>query len=185
MKRTLTLVAVAVLTVTGCSGGSNDDTASDNPSPSAEASETTDPFAPNLDDRALRVGQSRVGQDVTTTLAEVKNPYPPAEYRVPQDGNQFVGLRLEQCVKRDVEGQPESTFNGDWAAITPSGDEYTGNGSSWNDWPSPKFPELVGMIPGRCVKGWLQLEVPKGTQIDRLIYRPGGTPVAEWVLANS
>jgi hypothetical protein len=183
MKR-LGIAAVVVLMVAGCGGGGGGERDQPEPkgSPSAEASETADPFAYNVGDLALKVGETRKGSEVTTTLEKVEHPYPPGEYREPEAGNEFVGLRLKQCIIDKPSEATESTYNGDWSAVTPDGEEYSGNGSSWDDWPSPKFPELVEMIPGRCLKGWIALEVPEGTKFDRLIYRPGGTPVAEWLL---
>jgi hypothetical protein len=150
-------------------------------SPSAEADAL---FAPNLGDRALKIGQTRDGEDVHTTLAEVKYPYPSAESRQPEEGNVFVGLRIEQCVDDDAAGDGDTTYNSEWSAVTEGGEEYGGSGSSWNDWPSPKFPESVSSVPGRCVKGWISLQVPKGTQFTSIIWRPGGDTVAEWIAAG-
>ncbi len=146
--------------------------------------EPVDEFAANLGDRALKVGETRDGKDVHTTLHEVKYPYPPAEYRRPDDGNVFLGLRIEQCLDSDATDPGQSTYNGEWAAVAKSGDEYGGSGMSWNDWPEPKFPETVGTIPGRCIKGWISLQVPKDTDFTSIIWRPEGTPVAEWIASG-
>ena len=37
------------------------------------------------------------------------------------------------------------------------------------------------MNAGDCVKGWVALEVPVGTRIEKMIWRPGGETVAEWL----
>lgn len=139
---------------------------------------------PNLDDNALRVGEARKGSLVTTTLREVRIPMPPAEYREPATGKVYLGLRLKQCLTEDVpadEGEIHSSYTGEFAAVTPAGDEYAGGNSSWNDWPEPKFPETVTLVPGRCVQGWMAFEVPAKIKIASIVWRPGGTTVAEWL----
>lgn len=173
--------AKATETVTVTASPSSVITASPDPTPSEE----DEPYAPNVGDRALTVGDTREGLSALTTLKAVRYPYPPGEYREPEPGNVFLGLELEQCVKADVEVDSEyplySTYNGEWSAITPDGLEFGGDGSSWNDWPSPKFRESVTMSPGRCLKGWIALQVPKGTKITSLIWRPDGIETAEWI----
>lgn len=178
LTRTIIVIAVAAMSIAGCS--SDDEQTSEEPT--STASEEADPFAPNLDDRALSVGEAREGQDVVTTLREVEYPYPPAESRQPDEGNEFVGLHLEQCVREGVAEPGITTYNAEWSAVTAEGQEYAGNGSYWSDWPSPKFPESVGSVAGRCVEGWLVLQVPESTQIERLMWRPEATPTAEWIL---
>lgn len=151
---------------------------SDEPEP-AQA----DPFAPNIGDRSLKVGQPRKGRAIRTTLEDVRYPYPQTASRVPDEGNVWLGLRIEQCLADDeeVDTADVTTYNGEWAALTTQGTEYAGSGSSWSDWPSPKFPETVGLIAGRCNSGWLALEVPDGTKISSIMWRPQGQPTAEWI----
>lgn len=155
------------------------------PEPEATASESEDPYAPNVGERALRIGDSRVGRDVKTTLKSLKYPYPTAYAREPEAGNDFVGLELQQCFNEDAEVDPDypstTTYNTEWVLLTPDGSEYGGDGSSWSDWPSPKFPESVTMNPGRCYKGWVSLQAPKGTKIASVVWRPKGVETAEWL----
>jgi hypothetical protein len=189
--------ATALLLLTGCGGGE----AAPNAQPTVtvtvtptplEATELSDPtpsagsFEPNVGERALKIGEPRQGSAVRTTLREVRFPYPPGQYREPEQGQQFVGLRIEQCLAKTAEatddyGDPiQSTYPGDWYVGTPNGNQLTGGGE-WTDWPQPKFPTLVSMNPGECLKGWITLEVPVGTKIAKLIWRPGGTTTAEWL----
>lgn len=148
---------------------------------SDEPSEDPDPFSPNVGDRALKVGQTREGRAVATTLHEVKIPFPVSDYRVPAAGNIWVGLRVEQCPSRDATGQDYSTYEGDFSLVTPKGGEIPGGGSSWLDWPTPRFPTNVTLTPGRCVKGWMALEAPRGMRISSILWRPGGITTAEWL----
>lgn len=180
------LALLLTLAAAGCGEPDGEET-SPAPTFSQESTPTkaADPFAPNLGDRALKVGARRVGDDMVTMLHEVKYPLAPAEYRDPDEGKVFVGLSLEQCAEDDIPDDrlewSMTTYNGEWSAVTPSGEEYAGSGSSWNDWPSPKFPEATSVIPGRCVKGWLEIQVPEGIDIESFIWRPGGQAVAEWI----
>lgn len=177
-------MTLAFLLLAGCGGEEPDSDSDSDASPKkSTTTATVDPFAPNLGDRALQVGETRKGKQVETTLKAVKYPYPPGQYRRPEKGNSFLGLRIEQCLHAGVTDQGDSTYNGEWAAVTESGEEYGGDGLSWNDWPSPKFPEATGLIPGRCLKGWIALQVPKGTKFQTVIWRSDGTPTAEWTVA--
>lgn len=166
--------ATATKTVTASPGSS----ASESPTPT----ESDDPFAPNVGDRALKVGQARVGQSFATTLRQVK-VLPSDPMRVPGDGNVFLGLNIQECLTADPGSEVLTTDNSEFAAVTPSGNEYAGDGSYWNDWPAPKFPETKSMIQGRCNQGWLAIEIPKGTKVSSILWRPGGTATAEWLMA--
>lgn len=199
MRRVLAFGASTILLLGGCAGGSGDPAAAPTatvtvtetvspiePEPESSPSEGgDDAYAPNIGERALRVGDTRSGKAVRTTLKSVRYPYPPDYAREPNDGNKFVGLELEQCFAKDADVDPQfpntTTYNGEWVVLNPRGFEYGGDGSSWNDWPAPKFPESVTMNPGRCYKGWISLQVPKGTRIASVVWRPGGTEIAEWL----
>jgi hypothetical protein len=203
LKRGMLGVLAAALALSGCSGsdtgakpGAKDTvtatvTVTASPSsvitesPEPSSTDSADASAPNVGESALTVGDTREGSALRTTLKTVRYPYPPAEYRQAESGNVFLGLELEQCVKADAEVDPDqpfySTYNSEWSAVTPDGFEFGGDGSSWDDWPSPKFHESVTMSPGRCVKGWIAVQVPKGTKIASLIWRPDGVETAEWL----
>jgi hypothetical protein len=189
------MATVLAAGLTGCSGDSAEEateptttpttTLTADPTEGTEAAEAdaSEPFEPNVGDLALRVGETREGRAQRTTLIEIKYPYPPAQYREPQPGNQFLGLRIKQCMRPGAERSEYdySTYNGDWYAVSPNGNQVAGSGSSWNDWPTPKFPESVSLNPGDCLTGWIAGEVPAGMKIEKLIWRPGGETTAEWL----
>ncbi|GAA1914247.1 hypothetical protein GCM10009737_14460 [Nocardioides lentus] len=189
MKTTrLSALAAVALLLAGC-GGDTDGQAEERPATSpmepsdsassAEAEE--DPFAPNVGDRALSFGETRDGMSIDMTLEKVRYPYPPAAYREPfTPGNVYVGLRLEQCMTEDTP-DAYSSYSGEWSVVTPGGQEYGGSGSSYDDFPTPKFPENVTLTTDRCLKGWIVTEVPEGTKIASIVYRPLGETVAEWL----
>lgn len=180
---TLAGVLTASMILSACSGD-----------PGREASAPTDtPTAvpgngarPSVGDAALRVGEWLEGPDQRILLAEVRYPYPPGRFREPAPGSSFVGLRLEQCVRDEADptqddGQPYySTYNQEWFVGTPAGDRLTG-GATWMDWPQPKFAEAVTLDAGDCVQGWVTIEVPQRTTIERISWQPGGETIAEWL----
>lgn len=174
------VVSLAIL-ASGCGSDStspNGNASSPKPSPSA-----IDPAAPNVGERALKIGETREGISFETTLLKVRYPYPPGEYREPETGKAFVGMRVRVCMKEEAEstGEDYSTYNGEWFAASSNGDQATSS-SSWDDWPAPKFPENVTMNPGECLRGWLSIEIPKKMKVAKIVYRPGGETVAEWIL---
>ena len=196
--RRLVAVLLAAGLVTGCSSDTGTSSEEGESSPSSPTEPTTtltptsiasnepseDLFAPNVGDRALRIGDPRKGRSFTTTLQEVRLPYPPAPelFREPQNGFIFVGFRVRQC----YDGEPaDADFNisssvVDWFVGTPAKNQVQGN-TGWTDWPQPRFPENVTLNPGDCLKGWITAEVPANTRLEKVIYRPGGQTVAEWL----
>lgn len=191
-------VALAALALLTACGGS-DEPAAEEPAntptttleatPEATADASPTPVPPNVGDSALRLGDTRQGLFASVTLQEIKFPLPPMdEFRTPtNEGDVFLGLRIKQCLSDSYDPAQYggeafySTFNGDWYASSPSGEQVSGNGSSWDDWPRPKFPESVTMNPGDCLKGWIATEVPRNFKIEKMIWRPGGETVAEWL----
>lgn len=192
-RKTLLLPAL-MLSLTACGGGDAEpgaatvtETVFADPSAAATPDEEeTSPAESNVGENALQIGQPRVGTEFTTTLLEVRDPYPPPdEFRLTVPTNRFVGLRLSQCVIDEPTGRPEdllSTYNGEFIAVTPQGNEYPGNGSSYPDFPLPKFPELATINAGSCVKGWIAIELPGDVKYDKFVYRPAGQTVAEWLV---
>lgn len=196
-SRPYLLAALVIPLLVSCGGAEEPEAAEPRTTPTAtlEASPTPEevepsgPAEPNVGDTALRVGETRQGTSASLTLQEIKFPLPQAdEYRTPANpGDVFLGLRIEQCVSdeydpAEYDGEPfYSTYNGEWYAASPEGEQIGGTGSSWGDWPRPKFPESVTMNPGDCLKGWIATEVPKDLKIEKMIWRPGGETIAEWL----
>jgi hypothetical protein len=192
------LPAVQQLLLAGC-GGSSDaaqEPESTQPKPSASsvppstieattALPTPTPAArtdPNVGDRALRIGETRQGSDFRTRLVKYRYPYPPVQYREASAHKQYFGLFIRECLRPQSKPTDDSysTYNGEWYIVSPTGAQVTSS-SSYDDWPQPKFPENVTMAPGDCLIGWLTVEVPIGMKVAKIVYRPGGETVAEWL----
>jgi hypothetical protein len=139
---------------------------------------------PNVGDRALRIGQTREGSLITTRLIAYRYPYPPGQYNEPTSGNQWFGLRVRQCLRDSAppdQGPYMATSHDEWFITAPRGAQFSG-GLSDMHWPTPRFPEYAGMNPGECLIGWMVVEVPTGMKVERIVYRPLGSPaVAEWL----
>jgi hypothetical protein len=131
--------------------------------------------------RPLRVGQTHHGDGVSTTLRVVDYPYTGDETRRPDSGKSFIGLDVKTCL--DKEASPHtSTRNSEWSLVTRDGARYAGDdSSSWADWPRPKYPEDVSLVPGQCKHGWLLVQVPEDEQFTAVVYHPEGKTAARWV----
>ena len=197
--RTTTLVVV-VATAAALTAGCGSD-ASSGPSATAtqtvtatvtaspEASDTSSTSAsdPNIGNDALTVGDTREGALINTTLLEVRDPYPPGQYREPDAGQRWVGLRLKTCVHDDAPkaGQGESytsSTESEFAVLNGNGDSYAASGSSWTDWPQPHYATLQTMQPGECVQGWMAIGTPTEVHGVALTWSPGGDHLVDWKL---
>lgn len=200
MRRPIVAVAAVGMLAAGCGSSSSErpePKAAPSASPSATEQEepvptesptvpaespTADPFAPNTGARALKVGQSREGQQVVTTVLETKYPYPPAQYRKPEPGVAWFGFRVKTCVRKSVTQQGDTGGGIYWSVVDRDAGNYQGGKGYWVDFPSPGYPSHVSITGGDCVSGWMLIDVPKGTGVKKLVWRPNGQLVAEWKL---
>lgn len=194
VARSLVMAASIALVVAGCGGDTKPSAAEETsespsvstsveatPSESPTPEEKVDPYAPNIGDRALNVGEPRRGKGVITTVLEVKQPYPPALYREPNPGKVWLGIRAKTCVKSN-QTQTLQVFWGEWAAVDGNFGTYPGSSTSWDDFPVPQYPSYGEVNPGECVQGWLLVDLPRGKKVKKIVYRPGGQTIAEWTL---
>jgi hypothetical protein len=155
------------LVAVGCGGAEDKDAPSAAATVTVTAKPTESPtptaVAPNTGENALRLGQTRRGQYIDTTVLEVKQPADAPSYAEPDNpGDEWVAARARQCVHKDA---PQS-YDADWTdyvGIDDTGGNYNAAGSSWDGWPpSPQYPRGVKVAPGRCIAGWMLFEVGKG-----------------------
>lgn len=179
---------VAVVMVAGCGGNQGTPDGS-----SAAAGKGTQPaaserFAPNTGTRSLKVGQTREGPDITTTVQQVRVPYPPGRYRTPEKGNKFFGFKVRTCVRPGVKitaanrDEYRASSAGDFSFRDARGNDYGSGGNSWIDWPAPRYPEDRTMAAGECVMGWFAVEIPSKVTPTVLEFSPGEDHVADWRL---
>lgn len=194
------LVPLLSVTLAACGGGGGQaqeepaSTASASPTPTASAnasesptaSESVDPYAPNIGDRALKVGQAREGEGVVTRVTEYRGymKHPSNPYIVPGKGNRWVGAKVEQCVRKSF-GQPSEVVSIYFAVGDRSGGLYEAESSSWDDWPPlPQYPMIERQVqPGDCAVGWMLFQVPVATKVETVQFGDfygDGSVIAEW-----
>lgn len=199
--RSLVVGTAMVLLVSGCGGDSTDgpeasttvtvtadpepsESMSSAPSPTEKLAET-DPFAPNVGSRALRVGETREGEEVRTTVYEYKDSmeHPTNPYIEPGAGNRWVGVNAEQCARKSS-SRAASVTGFSFAVADRAGGLYDTEGSSWDDWPPlPQFPFERKLQPGQCARGWMLMQVPARTKLISVQagdFLGSGEVVADW-----
>lgn len=115
-------------------------TASASPSPGASPSK----FAPNVGVNALKLGQTRHGQDIDTTVYEAKRPFvSTVSGREPtESGQEWVRVRAKEClhpvVSKELRKGLQVSWN-DFSAQGAGGGTFPASGA-WADFPTPQFP---------------------------------------------
>lgn len=134
-------------------------------SPSATAtpspSSTSAPAGGTLN---LAVGKTATfDSGLKATLLQTKDP---VRSIGAESGNRWVGALVKTCVPVDSE-----LSWGPWLALDADSGQYPASGTVWGDAPRPQYP--VGGATtkaGQCAKGWLLIEVPKGTTVTKIGY---------------
>lgn len=150
--------------------------------PSTSTEPERAPGTPDVGEHALDVGEPRAGLEVTTTLLEVSDPYPPSQHRRPDPGNRFVGLILRTCVKKDASATAMSTHQDEFSFVDEAGNNWTDAGPNWVNFPQPTYPTYREVLPGQCVQGWLAVSLPHDVRPVTVQWVPQGTHVADWRL---
>ena len=188
------MTALVSLALTGCGGGDADGgdagstsvptaTVTVTETVTAAPSQSPASNAPNVGDRALRVGQWREGSGFRSRVAEFVQPVDAAlpSYLVGDSSAEGAVARVELCVRRS---EPESLSGSVWdlfGAHDEAGGQYTRAGSSWDAWPPlPQFPAELNLAPGKCANGWILFNTPPDTTITTVTLDDGDETAAEW-----
>jgi hypothetical protein len=112
--------------------------------------------------------------------------HPSNEFIKPEVGSRWLGLDVEQCVRKSAT-EPATATNYNFQAVDKSGGIYSVDGSSWEDWPPlPQYPYERRIQPDQCARGWMLVVVAKNAQLTAVEftnYWEGGSDViAEWRL---
>jgi len=189
MLRLRALLVVPLLAVAACGGGGQSGAAAPGPTvvtttASIAPTPTPSPFAPNVGDRALKVGQWREGEVVRTlvkSFTQTSDASPPS-FLVGESEAEGALAEIKMCVRKTatepLKGQVYGLFN----VYDKSGGQYSQASSSWDEWPPrPQWPNDVNLSPGRCVTGWILFSVPKSVRIAYVANDGDGSAAsAEW-----
>ena len=184
------VACLAVVVAAGCGGGgsaSPDSTA--RPSTKGEPSPSATPQAPNVGQTALRLGETRHGLGVDTTVFEVVQPAKaPASVKPSVKSDEWITMRVKQCAHSDYKGPAFHVVWAAFAGLDRARQGYKPVRFSSDRWPpKPQFPEGLQLPAGRCAAGWILFEVAKGQRFSGVAVvsndRNGKTSIAaEWRL---
>ena len=140
------------------------------------ATDSTGAAVPNIGDSALKVGETRHGTAIDTTVLKVKDDYRDGSYQAPDGDARWFGVKAKVCVTAKLDEANELWWS-NFEAGNAKGDSFLASSSSWDNFPSPQFPNGTDLQQG-CRQGWLLITVPKNAKVDRV--RMGS--VAEWII---
>lgn len=134
---------------------------------------------PNLGDDALKVGETRFGTAVSTTVLKVKDDYRDGGYQAPDNGGRYLGVQVKSCLT-DTSVRDIVVSWSDFEAANADGESFPAASSMYEGFPNTPYPFSESALKAGCRKGWLLIEVPKGTKVDRVRLAPDD-PSAEWI----
>lgn len=196
MKRTAVAVplALTLALLSGCGGtGTGASSASSTPTPSDSTSASTSPsptasptgVPPNTGANALRLGQTRHGLDVDTTVLAVQQPAEAPSYATPDTPtDHWILVNAKMCVHVDYKGKAFPTDWTDFEGLDGTGGRYMAASSSWDGWPPPpQYPRNSAISGGECVKGSFLLTAGPQQRIKMVGLTNGeGGYAAQWKL---
>ncbi|WP_157251157.1 hypothetical protein [Nonomuraea typhae] len=144
--------------------------ASPTPSPPAQApaGSTQESVA---EDSAVKVTLLRYRQPFTPTIADL----------IDRKGYEYGGIEVKLCLTRNNSSLQLSVSWDPWALSYEDGTVIK-TPSSYNlgAWAEPLYPQDHIVRTGRCVRGWIPFEAPKGKKPELVLYQPGAGTVLEW-----
>lgn len=139
--------------------------------------------------KKYKVPSSRTRTDVDgdkfkTSVIEYKQPFKPVNGMSPdRRGFEYAGIKVKNCLIKNNIDIPVSVSWAPWSLELPEGEIIEAATSYWTDgWSEPLYPVNRILTEGKCVKGWIPFEVPKGKTPDRIVYAPGNEKPMEWML---
>lgn len=189
---TITATMLAAVLLTGCGGGKVADQ-------SAQAQATTQatsqaPGAPTTPVRDLGLGATATLADTGSTAVATAYAYrQPLRSMFPPDrhGYTYAGVDARVCIQRLTDGDRVPVSWAPWS-LEFADDTVTEPVSSWSDewFRVPLYPAVERLVRvGKCVRGWILFEVPKGKRPVRIVYAPESgteeaTPTAVWTVGS-
>lgn len=168
-----------VLALAGCSGGGEATTpaATVTVTTTATATTTTTVTAtPSSTTKAANA--SKLGKlyefeaGFTLQVTDIKQ-LPQGEHELP-----LWGAMTKFCAEADnlaASWMP-------WMLADEDGGQYPPAGTVWGDDPVPQYPNDPERLiaSGKCAKGWIFFEVPKGTKVAEVVYSNSVGDHADW-----
>lgn len=182
MRLTLTaLLALAALAGCTTSTASPNTAGSPSPAPPSPAAAPPKPAGPN------KIGALVVHPDghADTTVLDYRQPVSGGIDANP--GMEWSAAEVKVCIRR-ADGKNNTVSQDPWVLLYSDGSQYESAYASGPDFPKPEYPTSGDRIipAGRCVKGWITFEVPKGRRPGLVSYSVEGLPEPiEWAIPGA
>lgn len=135
-----------------------------------------------------RVGKGSTQQSIDpqieteVTVLRVRQPLRPIVDGVEaKKGHEHAAAEVKLCVNRNATTEVLSVSWYPWALSYTDGtviEEMSSWSADW--WDVPLYPQERTVPAGRCVKGWVPFEVPRGSRPELVTYQPVGRTALEW-----
>lgn len=183
-----TVLAVAALALLVACGGGGTPGARATVTVTAPAGPTGDPTEPSgqgvpaqIGDNALRLGQTRHGADVDTTIFNFE---PAGHYsldRGPDAGEKWMTVLVKTCVHKNAAVDTYTALSdSDFGFVDAAGNSYASSASQWSDIPQPHYPTDQNMRAGECVKGQVLLGLPSNVRPSLITLVSDDDHFADW-----
>ena len=173
---------LALLTLTGCTtSAASPDTAAPTTA-AAPPSTSPSPAGP----AKLGVPIVHPNGHADATVLTYRQPIEPGVDNF-TPGMDWTAAEVRVCIRQAGAG-PNTVSQAPWALIFKDGSVIQPSYATGSGFPHPEYP--VGddrIVPaGRCVKGWISFEVPKGQRPALVSYSVQGlTAPMEWTVPNA
>ncbi|RCG19151.1 hypothetical protein DQ384_38400 [Sphaerisporangium album] len=143
--------------------------------------ESTPTSPPRLNTTQVHLAE---GIESRVTVLRTRQPLRAVIAGLPErKGYQYAGIEVKFCVTKNTTAETVSVSWSPWALQSADG-VLTEAMSSWSDewWAVPLYPQNRQVKEGRCVRGWIPFEVPKGTRANLVSYEPEEGNPLEWAV---
>lgn len=141
MKKLRTIVVVSLLAAVAACG----ENASDKADKSTGTEKTTASASPtqaeaNTGGNALKVGETRKGNAISTTLVKVDTDYRENDTVENGPGNVWFGMFVRTCITGDMGGEVLNLFWEDFVPLTATGSAYPNDDGAYGGFPDTQYP---------------------------------------------
>jgi hypothetical protein len=184
-SRILVTSMLATLALSACSGEQSSPSTPRSPTHSSATPDDITRGDPSVGDRALRLGQTRHGEEIETTIVKVKDNWTKGarNQRVildEENADRWFAVFARRCTVGDL-SEPIEVLPQDFSLGTSSGAIIETPSSYDENFPSPRFPDTK--IRTGCREGWINFALEKNMEVDRVYatdFLNSDEPFAEW-----